>query len=460
MARKPPAYACRACGDSFARWSGKCASCGAMNSIAEISAGEALTLARSSGQAEAAATLIAEAAARPLAELAQVPRLVSGMAELDRVLGGGLPEGAVALLGGEPGIGKSTLLAQVAAAVARTASVLYVTAEESVEQVRGRLERLRGPAAAPPLLRLAASSDAAAVAGAISSGSYALVVVDSIQLLSLEGIEGEPGGVAQCRACAATLVEAVKRSGARAGHATALVMVGHVTKDGGLAGPRLLEHLVDTVLSFEGDRYQDLRVLRALKNRYGSTSELGLFRMGGGGLQEVADPSGVFIADRDPGVPGSCVVPAMEGNRCLLVEVQALVNPTEAPQPARRVSGCDPNRVAMVLAVLSRRLRMPLGSCDVFVNVTGGAHLDEPAGDLGIALAVASAWRELPVPADLVAIGEVGLGGELRPAPRYEQRASEARRLGFQRLLGPGAGSGRGRVVVVRLGEALAAALG
>jgi DNA repair protein RadA/Sms len=460
MAKKPPAYACRECGDSFARWSGKCPSCGAMNSVAEVSAGEALTLARADGQAQAAAALVAESAGRPLTEEPPRPRLVSGMAELDRVLGGGLPEGAVALLGGEPGIGKSTLLAQVAAAVAARRSVLYVTAEESVEQVRGRLERLRGGSAAPPLLRLAANSDASAVAGAISSGSYALVVVDSIQLLTLSGIEGEPGGVAQCRACAATLVEATKRSGGRGVPATALVMVGHVTKDGGLAGPRLLEHLVDTVLSFEGDRYQDLRVLRALKNRYGSTSELGLFRMGAGGLQEVADPSGVFIADRDPGVPGSCVVPAMEGNRCLLVEVQALVNPTEAPQPARRVSGCDPNRVAMVLAVLSRRLRMPLGSCDVFVNVTGGAHLDEPAGDLGIALAVASAWREQPVPADLVAIGEVGLGGELRPAPRYEQRASEARRLGFQRLLGPGAGSGRGRVVVVRLGEALDSALG
>jgi DNA repair protein RadA/Sms len=266
--------------------------------------------------------------------------------------------------------------------------------------------------------------------------------------------------VAQCRACAATLVEATKLSGSAGHPATAVVMVGHVTKDGGLAGPRLLEHLVDCVLSFEGDRYQDLRVLRAVKNRYGSTSELGLFRMGARGLEEVADPSGVFIAERDPGVPGSCVVPAMEGNRCLLVEVQALVNPTTAIQPARRVSGCDPNRVAMVLAVLSRRLRMPLGTCDVFVNVTGGAHLDEPAADLGIALAVASAWRELPVPADLVAIGEVGLGGELRPAPRYEQRASEARRLGFQRLLGPGAGTGRGRLVVVRLGEAVEAALG
>ena len=460
MAKKPPAYACRTCGDSFARWSGRCASCGAMNSVVEISAGEAQTLARSAGHSQAAAGLVWEDARVQQDQGAAAARLASGLSELDRVLGGGLPEGAVALLGGEPGIGKSTLLAQIAGAVARTRMVLYVTAEESVEQVRGRLERVCDLTSPAARLRLTASSDAAAVAGAIRSGEYALVLVDSIQLLTLAGIEGEPGGVAQCRACAATLVEATKLSGSAGHPATAVVMVGHVTKDGGLAGPRLLEHLVDCVLSFEGDRYQDLRVLRAVKNRYGSTSELGLFRMGARGLDEVADPSGVFIAERDPGVPGSCVVPAMEGNRCLLVEVQALVNPTTAIQPARRVSGCDPNRVAMVLAVLSRRLRMPLGTCDVFVNVTGGAHLDEPAADLGIALAVASAWRELPVPADLVAIGEVGLGGELRPAPRYEQRASEARRLGFQRLLGPGAGTGRGRLVVVRLGEAVEAALG
>jgi DNA repair protein RadA/Sms len=457
MAKKTPAYACRDCGDTFARWAGRCPSCGAMNSVAEISAGEAQLIAKSAGQAQAAAGLASEGAEAEAGRPPAGPRLSTGLAELDRVLGGGLPAGAVALLGGEPGIGKSTLLAQVAGAVARARPVLYVTAEESTEQVRGRLERL---GAAVPGLRLAASSDAKAVAGTIAGGEFALVVVDSIQLLTLEGVEGEPGGVAQCRACAATLVEAAKRSGKSGKPATALVIVGHVTKDGGLAGPRMLEHLVDTVLSFEGDRYQDLRVLRAVKNRYGSTNELGLFRMGAAGLEEVPDPSGVFIADRDAGVPGSCVVPAIEGNRCLLVEIQALVNPTDYPQPVRRVSGCDPNRVAMVLAVLSRRLRLPLGTCDVFVNVTGGARIVEPAADLGIALAVASAWREIAVPADLVALGEVGLGGELRPAPRYELRASEARRLGFQRLLGPGAGSGRGRLVAARLGEAIEAALG
>jgi len=256
------------------------------------------------------------------------------------------------------------------------------------------------------------------------------------------------------RACATALVEAAKRGG------TSLVLVGHVTKGGDLAGPRLLEHLVDTVLAFEGDRYHELRSLRAVKNRYGSTQEIGLFTMGGAGLEEVADPGGLFIAGREGSVPGSCVVPALEGNRCLLVEIQALVNPTELPQPQRRVSGCDPNRVAMILAVLSRRLRLPLGGCDVFVNVTAGARITEPAADLGVALAVASAWRDSAVPLDLVALGEIGLGGELRPASRYDLRAAEARRLGFKRLLGPGPGEGRGRLKATTLAEAIDAALG
>ena len=448
MPKRAPAFACRDCGDTFLKWAGRCPSCGAMNSIAEISAADAAVAAKSAVQTKAAASLATESL--DAVSAVQVARLTTGMPELDRVLGGGLPQGAAILIGGEPGIGKSTLLAQVAGAVARTHTVLYATAEESTSQVRDRCRRLGVDGGG---LRLVATGDALALAGAVASGEHKLVVVDSIQLLTREGVDGEPGGVSQIRACAATLVEAAKRSG------TALVIVGHVTKDGTLAGPRLLEHLVDTVLAFEGERYADLRVLRAVKNRYGSTNEIGLFRMGGTGLVEVADPGGAFIADRDASVPGSCIVPTVEGNRCLLVEVQALVNQTEAPQPQRRVSGCDRDRVAMILAVLSRRLRLPLGQCDVFVNVTGGAHLAEPAADLAIALAVASAWREVAVPADLCAIGEVGLGGELRPGPRYDLRASEARRLGFKRLLGPGPGAGRGRLVATKLAEAVDAAL-
>lgn len=449
MAKKSPSFACRQCGDTFPRWTGRCAACGAFNTIAEISAAEERIAAKTESQGRAAAGLVVEAL--DAVNQRDVTRIATGMPELDRVLGGGLPAGAVVLIGGEPGIGKSTLLAQVAGAVARQASVLYVTAEESTDQVRQRVARV---GASQPLLHLAATGDALAIAGTIREGVHRLVVVDSIQLLSQEGVDGEAGGVAQCRACAATLVEAAKKA-----H-VALVIVGHVTKDGGLAGPRLLEHLVDAVLSFEGDRYQDLRVLRAVKNRYGSTNELGLFRMGSAGLEEVPDPTGIFIADRDATVPGSCVVPTIDGNRCLLVEVQALVNPTDYPQPVRKVAGMDPNRVAMVLAVLSRRLRLPLGTADVFINVTGGARIAEPAADLAVALAVASAWREIAIPMDLVAVGEVGLGGELRPAPRYELRAGEARRLGFQRLIGPGPGQGRGRLVVRRLDEAVEAVFG
>jgi DNA repair protein RadA/Sms len=446
MAKKDPLWACNDCGAQLLKWAGKCPKCGAFNSVVQLTAAEAAIA--SGAVAPGAMPLVIEAAEAVGA--VDLPRLATGIGEVDRVLGGGLPAGAAVLLGGEPGIGKSTLLAQIAGAVAAQVPALYVTAEEGLTQVRARLRRVGALAAA---LSLAAGGDARQISARIATGEHRLVVVDSVQLLSLDGVDGEPGGVSQVRACAAELVAAAKRAG------VALVLVGHVTKDGTLAGPRLLEH-IDTVLAFEGDRYADLRVLRAVKNRYGATSEIGLLRMEAQGLIEVPDPSGVFIADRDPRVSGSCVVPSVEGNRCLLVEVQALVGPNETPTPARRVSGADSNRVAMVLAVLARRLRLPLGSRDVYVNVTGGARLSEPAADLAVALAVASAWREVPVPPDLVAVGEVGLGGELRPAPRYELRATEARRLGFQRLIGPGAGSGRGRVVVSTLADAVQAALG
>jgi DNA repair protein RadA/Sms len=468
MAKPAPAFGCRDCGDTFARWAGRCPSCGAMNSVTQLTAAESAAEAaqiqaektgkpgRANPRAPtvraapgAATALTVEDPAAPTGP--PPPRISSGDSELDRVLGGGFAPGMVTVLGGEPGIGKSTLLAQVAGMVGAHTPALYVTAEEATAQVAARLDRLSSRGAK---LRLAATNDASAIALEIAGGAWTLVVVDSIQLIALPGSDGEAGGVAQCKACAAAIVEAAKKSG------TAVVIVGHVTKDGGLAGPRLLEHLVDTVLAFEGDRYADLRVLRAVKNRYGATSEIGLFRMGAAGLIGVPDAGAAFIADRDPGVTGSCVVPSLEGNRCLLVEVQALVNPTEMPQPTRRVAGLDPNRVHMVVAVLTRRLKFPLGTCDVFVNATGGARLTEPGADLAIALAIASAWKERPVPPDLVAVGEVGLGGELRPAPRYELRANEARRLGFQRLVGPGGGAGRGRLVTTRLADAVEAALG
>ena len=443
MAKKP-GFACDQCGAASPRWAGRCPHCGAMNSLRQLRGDEAALLAERDDQRQALATLHLE---RVDEEIPEAPRRSAGLGECDRVLGGGLVPGSAVLLSGQPGIGKSTLLAQVCAAVANAGGrVLYLSAEESTTQIRQRCRRLGLGTAG---FALAATADARAVHGAIASGDHDLVVVDSIQLISSETIDGGPGSVSQVRACAAAMVEAAKSSG------TTVIIVGHVTKDGALAGPRLLEHLVDTVIHFEGDRYHDLRSLRATKNRFGATHEIGLFEMGGQGLIEVADAGGLFIGDRDASVPGSCVVPALEGNRCLLVEIQALVNPTDLPQPCRRVSGCDVNRVAMVLAVLARRLRLPLGGCDVFVNVTGGARILEPAADLGIALAIASAWHERPVPADLAALGEVGLGGELRPASRYELRAAEARRLGLRRMLGPGSGSGRGRIITRTLAEAI-----
>ncbi|MDA3963672.1 MAG: DNA repair protein RadA [Planctomycetota bacterium] len=449
MAKKKGSYGCTSCGATSARWAGRCTGCGAMNTMVELTRSEAELVETKRDLQRAAAGLQTESLSD--SDSTPVDRMPSGLGECDRVLGGGLPAGAAIVIGGEPGIGKSTLLAQIGGSLARTEAVLYITAEEATAQVRARCKRLGVDGTR---MRLAATSDGEAITGAIASGDHRLVIVDSIQLTALGSVDGIAGSISQVRACATAFVEAAKRSG------TTLVMVGHVTKGGELAGPRLLEHLVDTVLSFEGDRYQDLRSLRAIKNRYGATQEIGLFTMGQQGLEEVQDPGGLFIAGREASVPGSCVVPALEGNRCLLVEVQALVNPTDYPQPQRRVAGCDPNRVAMVVAVLSRRLRMPLGNCDVFVNVTAGARITEPSADIGIALAIASAWRDLALPTDMVALGEIGLGGELRPASRYELRAAEARRLGFKRLLGPGAGEGRGRIKARTVAEAIEAVLG
>jgi len=380
----------------------------------------------------------------------ELPRLGTGSGELDRLLGGGLVQGSALVLGGAPGIGKSTLLAQVCGIIGQQHPVLYCTAEESVEQVRDRCARL-GLATAAAQLQLAASADCDALISAIAGSGYRLVVVDSIQLLNKTDIDGIAGSPSQVRGCTTALVAAAKATG------TTLLIIGHVTKDGQLAGPRLLEHLVDTVLAFEGDHERDLRCLRAVKHRFGATGDLALFTMHADGLQDVADPAGLFIEHRNAQVSGSCIVPVIEGNRCLLVEVQALVNQTDYPQPTRRVSGLDNNRVAMIAAVLGRRARLPLGSCDVFVNATGGVQIREPAADLGIAMAIASAWRDEPVPRDAAFIGEVGLGGELRPVARYDLRAAAARRLGFKRLIGPGPGKGRGRIVSSSLAEVIEA---
>jgi DNA repair protein RadA/Sms len=386
----------------------------------------------------------------PIAEavgdaVAPVP---TGEAELDRVLGGGLVPGSVTVLGGEPGVGKSTLLLQALASIADGrghpaaggaptpggvsgrggASCLYVTAEESARQVALRAERL---GVSSPSLWLVAETSLAHVIGHVDALAPDVVVVDSIQTVHDPDLPSAPGSVGQVRGCAQRLVGEAKARG------VSVVLVGHVTKEGGLAGPRVLEHLVDTVLAFDGERHHALRMLRAAKHRFGSTHELGLFEMGEGGLVGVPDPSALFLADRQPGVPGSVVAPVLDGQRPLLVEVQALVVPSNAPSPRRTVQGVDAGRLNQVLAVLERHAELDLSRAEVHVAVAGGVRVGEPGADLAMALAVVSSATERPLPADLVTCGEVGLGGELRQVHRTERRLAEAARLGFRRAVVP-----------------------
>ena len=410
---------CTECGTSHPKWAGRCPSCGAWNTLVEEAASGR------SGRAGVAAT------ARPITEIvaADARPVSTGLPELDRVLGGGLVPGSVTVVGGEPGIGKSTLLLQVAAARARAgAPVLYVSGEESGAQVRDRAGRL---GAMEPALWLLSETHVSAVVSAIEELSPALVVVDSIQTLVDPDVASSPGSVTQVRDTAHRLVQEAKQRD------VAVVLIGHVTKDGSLAGPRVLEHVVDTVLSFEGDRHHALRLLRAVKHRYGPTSELGLFEMAESGLAGVADASRLFLSDRVMGIPGSVVVPTLEGHRPLLVEVQALVVPSPLPTPRRSAQGFDQGRLALLVAVLSNRVGLPFVDRDVYASVVGGVRLGEPGSDLGICLALASALASIAVPGDLIACGEVGLGGELRQVTQTPRRLAEAARLGFRRAIVP-----------------------
>ena len=353
----------------------------------------------------------------------------TGIDELDRVLGGGLVPGSVTLVGGEPGIGKSTLLLQALASMASSgARCLLVSAEESKQQVRLRAERLGALDAG---LWLVAETSLSGVVAAIDEVRPDVVVVDSVQTVADLDLGPAPGSVTQVRECAARLVGLAKQRG------VSVLLVGHVTKEGALAGPRVLEHVVDTVLSFEGERHHSLRLLRAVKHRFGPTGELGLFEMAGAGLVGVPDAGALFLGDRRAGVPGSVVVPAMEGHRPLLVEVQALVTRSELPMPRRSAQGLDPGRLALVIAVLAERAGVRLAGSDVYASAVGGVRVAEPAGDLALALALASAHLDRAVPADLVACGEVGLAGELRQVGSAGRRLAEAARLGFRRALVP-----------------------
>jgi len=424
------AFVCQQCGHAAPRWLGQCPGCGAWNALVE----EALPDARARG---AHATTPAAVAPRPLAAVSAgdgVRRSI-GVGELDRVLGGGLVEGSVVLVGGDPGIGKSTLALQACGALARRgASVLYVAGEESPEQVRLRADRL---AMADSGVLIVAETGAEAVAELIERTRPALVVVDSIQTLATAALGSAPGSVGQVRESAALLVARCKASG------VACFLIGHVTKEGTLAGPRVLEHLVDTVLYFEGDGAHALRILRAVKNRFGSTNEVGVFEMSESGLVDVANPSAAFLAERPAGSPGSAVLATIEGSRPVLVEIQALVSRSALAMPRRTAIGVDPGRVALLLAVLEKRARLPLHEQDVFLNVAGGLRVDEPAADLAVVAAVASAARGRPLAPEVAVWGEVGLTGEVRGVGRTTARLREAARQGFRRCVVP-AGNARG----------------
>jgi DNA repair protein RadA/Sms len=421
MARAKTTYRCQECGAQEPKWAGRCSACEAWGALVEERVEDR----------PRAAIAPTDAVPLPIADVDAVAwaPAPTHVGELDRVLQGGLVPGSVTVLGGEPGIGKSTLLLQALAGMAKAGQrCLYVTAEESAQQVRLRAERL---GALPPHLWLVSDTALPHLLTHIETVQPDVVAVDSIQTVFDPALGSAPGSVAQVRECAHRLVRVAKE------RAMSAVLVGHVTKEGSLAGPRVLEHLVDTVLSFEGERHHALRLLRAVKHRFGAIDELGLFEMTDAGLESVPDPSALFLADRRAGTPGSVVAPVLDGHRPLLVEVQALVARSELPSPRRSAQGLDQGRLALVLAVLQEHVDLPFDKRDIHTVVAGGVRATEPGVDLALALAVASARDKVPVPGDVVACGEVGLGGELRQVHQTARRLAEAARLGFRRAVVP-----------------------
>jgi DNA repair protein RadA/Sms len=425
MPKAQTRYVCQSCGHETPRWVGRCPECGEWNTLQEETPAP-----RVAARAAASRTKAAEApVAITQVSSGGVARVSSGISELDRVLGGGIVPGSVVLVGGDPGIGKSTLLTQAAhnvAAASGEGCVLYISGEESLQQIRLRCERLGALAEG---LLVANETDLGAIVAQVEATHPRLAVIDSIQTCNDATLESAPGTVSQIRDCAAALAAVAENGG------PPVVLIGHVTKEGTLAGPRVLEHMVDTVLYFEGDRQSAYRILRAVKNRFGSSDEIGLFEMCEEGLAEVANPSAALLAQRMSDASGSAVAATVEGTRPLLVEVQALVSHSFLSSPRRTTTGVDYNRVNMLLAVLEKRVGLRLGDQDVFVNVAGGVRIVEPAVDLAVTMAVASNFREQPVDPSVVLIGEVGLGGEVRSVSRLDQRLREAARLGFTRAI-------------------------
>jgi DNA repair protein RadA/Sms len=439
VARAASSYVCQECGASQPKWSGRCDACGGWNTLVEEMAagGPPKGLGGKRGR---------KIAFSPLdGEIVPVMRRTTGIGEFDRVTGGGLVPGSALLIGGDPGIGKSTLLLQVVAALAGSARTTYISGEEAIDQLKLRADRL-GLRGAP--VALATATSVRDIASSLdAAGAADVVVVDSVQTLYLDSLESAPGTVAQVRASAQELIRLAKQRG------FVLFLVGHVTKEGMIAGPRVLEHMVDTVLYFEGERGHQFRILRAVKNRFGATDEIGVFEMTDGGLKEVVNPSALFLAERERDVPGSAVFAGMEGTRPVLLEIQALTAPTSLGTPRRAVVGWDTGRLAMIIAVLEARCGLAFGAADVYLNVAGGLRVSEPAADLAVAAALASAHLGRALPADTVVFGEIGLAGEVRAVARADARLKEAAKLGFARALVPERRGGGGSVAGIAVEE-------
>ncbi len=430
MAKAKTAYVCAECGASALQWFGTCPSCGAAGTLTE-------TAVEKGGASHRYAAEAAKAIALEAVDARDLERIPSGLPELDRALGGGLVAGQVALLGGDPGIGKSTLLLQALHSVSASLPTLYVTGEESAEQVAMRARRLGLQSTS---LRLLAETQLERIVATLDSAKPRVAVIDSIQTLWSETLQSAPGSVAQVRECAAQLTRHAKRNG------IALFLIGHVTKEGAIAGPRVLEHSVDTVLYFEGDPHSAFRLVRAVKNRFGAVNELGVFAMTEKGLRGVSNPSALFLSSHEKPVAGSCVLVTIEGTRPLLVEIQALVDSAHTPNPRRLSVGLEQNRLAMLLAVLHRHAGLATWEQDVFVNAVGGVRIAEPAADLAVSLAVVSSLTDRPIAEKVAVFGEIGLAGEVRPAPRGQERLKEAAKLGFEKIIIPRANAPKAKI--------------